>query len=101
MTGRVAVCETPSGHGRRLTFRSRDTKHKSPTGAPSGSWVSLDTPAAGSETNRAGLPLIERSAPAQCPRPDGATFDTTCRCYLSVLTGLVGSRPPGPGTPEI
>src|ERR1700736_5879681 len=35
------------------------------------------------------------------PRPDGATKDTACRCYLRVLTELAGLRPPGPGASQI
>jgi hypothetical protein len=51
------------------------------------------------ETNRAASPsgLPDVRLAALYSRPDGATQDTTRRCYLSVLTRLAGSRPPGPG----
>lgn len=38
---------------------------------------------------------------ARYPRSDEATNDTSCRCYLSVLTELEGELPSGPGTTEI
>jgi len=34
------------------------------------------------------IPMCHRFP--QCPRPDEAALDTTYRCYLSVLTELVG-----------
>src|SRR5688572_28216463 len=49
-------------------------------------------------TTRAGDPHPLRVLPRDCPRPDGATTDTTYRCCLSTLAELAGRSPPGPGT---
>src|SRR5215207_11141443 len=50
------------------------------------------------KTNRAGMDSLHH--PRECPRPDEATIDTSCRCYLRGPDGVRRLLPSGTWDPS-